>query len=147
MGVRIARKRKPQKQLKIGKRTAKNAFEYQTWQRLCELVGPNKVEYESEKFDYTTSHTYLPDFLVKTKSGKLVYIETKGNGRAFDHSVRTKMINVRDQNPDIDFRILFYSDGKIGPKRKDGSFMKQSDWATKHNFTFAIKNIPVEWFD
>ncbi len=106
-----------------------------------------RLEYESEKFRYTTEHNYLPDFKITTKKGTTFYLETKGNGRAFDHSVRVKMINVRDQHPELDIRILFYSDGKIGPKRKDGSFMKQSDWAQKNKFQFAIREIPEEWLD
>lgn len=100
-----------------------------------------------DKFNYTSYHTYLPDFKIVTKNGKTIFIETKGNGRSFDHTVRNKMINVRDQNPEIDLRIVFYSDGKIGPKRKDGSYLKQSDWATKHNFIFAIKDVPLEWLN
>lgn len=76
-----------------------------------------------------------------------MWIEAKGNGRQFDNSVRQKMINVRDQHPEIDLRIVFYNDGKIGPKRKDGTYMKQSDWAVKNKFQFAIREIPQEWFD
>ena len=85
------------------------------------MFGKQYVEYESDRFAYTTEHTYLPDFRCTTKTGRVIFIETKGNGRAFDQAVRLKMTNVRDQNPDIDFRIIFYSDGAIGPKRKDGS--------------------------
>jgi len=115
---------------------------------LCEKTGrKHLVEYETEKLDYSTRHTYLPDFKVTTRTGRVIFIEVKGNGRAFDHSVRTKMINVRDQHPDLDIRIVFYSDGKIGPKRKDGSFMKQSDWSKKNNFKFAIREVPQEWLD
>ena len=57
------------------------------------------------------------------------------------------MIAVKEQHPDIDLRILFYSDGKVGSKRKDGSFLKQSDWATKHGFKYAIRTVPEEWFN
>lgn len=57
------------------------------------------------------------------------------------------MIAVKKQYPDMDLRIVFYSDGKIGPKRKDGSFLKQGDWAKKNNFIFAIKDIPEDWFN
>ena len=104
-----------------------------------------RVEYETEKFPYSINHLYTPDFVITKKDGSKLYIEAKGNGRQFDHSVRTKMISVRDQHPEIDLRILFFSDGKIGPKRKDGSFMKQSDWAIKNNFKFAIGTVPIEW--
>lgn len=59
------------------------------------------------------------------------------------------MIAVKEQYPDIEFFIVFHRDGKIGPKRKDGSFMKQSDWATKNGFRFCIgkENIPGDLFE
>lgn len=105
------------------------------------------IDYESNTFEYSVRHSYLPDFKVRTRTGRIIYIEAKGNGRAFDPSVRTKLINVRDQHPEIDLRLVFYSDGKIGPKRKDGSYLKQSDWAQKNKFKFAIKEIPEEWLE
>jgi hypothetical protein len=59
------------------------------------------------------------------------------------------MIAVKKQYPEHKFYIVFHTDGKIGPKRKDGSFLKQSDWAVKNGFTFCIgkDNIPKEWFE
>lgn len=139
------KKNKPQK---IGKRTVKSPFEYTIWQRLNDLLPKGaSVEYESEKFSYTIQHTYTPDYVIRLKDGRLIYIEAKGNGRQFDNNVRQKMIAVKKQYPDMDLRIVFYSDGKIGPKRKDGSFLKQSDWAKKNNFIFAIKDIPEDWFN
>lgn len=135
------------KKTKIGKRVVKNDFEYSTYQYLCEMLPKRMVEYETEKLPYSTQHYYVPDFKITTKSGKVIYIETKGNGRAFDGTVRQKMVAVKEQHPDKDIRIVFYSDGKCGPKRKDGSFMRQSDWATKNDFIFAIKFVPKEWFE
>lgn len=55
------------------------------------------------------------------------------------------MIAVRNQNPDIDLRIIFYKDGKIGNKRKDGTWLKQSDWAVRNKFKFSIGQCPEEW--
>lgn len=134
---------------KIGNRTVKNNFEYDVYKQLVNILGKNiKVEYETEQLEYTVTSNYMPDFiLIHKKDGTLMYIEAKGNGRAFDHKVRQKMIAVKEQHPDKDIRIIFYSDGKIGPKRKDGSFLKQSDWATKNGFKFAIRYIPKEWFN
>lgn len=57
------------------------------------------------------------------------------------------MIAVKDQHPNLDIRFIFYSDGKIGPTRKDGTFQKQSDWSVKNNFKFAIKEVPESWYD
>ena len=121
----------------------RNKFE----QKTGEFLKGKKVkfDYEATKIEYTVSGTYLVDFQFKTKSGKTIYVETKGNGRSFDHATRRKMIAVKQQHPELDIRIVFYSDGKIGPKRKDGSFMKQSDWAIKYGFKYAIKSIPDEW--
>lgn len=121
----------------------RNRFEEKTGDSLL-FLGVD-FGYEDTKISYTVSGTYLVDFKIITKSGKTIYIETKGNGRSFDHATRRKMIAVKEQNPDVDLRIVFYSDGKIGPKRKDGSFMRQSDWAIKHGFKYAIRDIPQEW--
>jgi hypothetical protein len=110
-----------------------------------------KVVYEEEDLPYTVTSVYRPDFRISFKKSDetVAYLEYKGNGRAFDGNVRRKMIAVRDQHPDKKFYIVFHSDGKIGPKRKDGSFLRQSDWATKHKFEFCIgtENIPNEWFE
>ena len=113
-------KKKP---LKIGKKTVRSDFEYRIYQQLLELTTKNKIEYEAEKFPYTITHTYTPDFVVKKNNGEYLFIEAKGNGRQFDNNVRQKMIAVKQQHPHIDLRIVFYSDGNIGPKRKDGSFL------------------------
>jgi hypothetical protein len=123
----------------------RNKFEESTARALKARGIP--FSYEETKIDYTVTGTYLVDFEITTKKGKTIYIETKGNGRSFDHSVRKKMIAVKQQHPDLDVRIVFYSDGKIGPKRKDGSCMRQSDWANKYGFTYAIKEIPESWYE
>ena len=123
----------------------RNKFEQKTGDSL-ESYGV-KFEYEATKIPYTVSGTYLTDFDVITKNNRVLHIETKGNGRSFDGATRRKMIAVKKQHPELDIRIIFYSDGKIGPKRKDGSFMKQSDWAMKNGFKYAIKEVPEEWLE
>lgn len=108
------------------------------------------VEYETETLPYTIEHTYRPDFPIKFRreDGTVSYIEYKGNGRAFTSEVRQKMIAVKARYPQYKFFIVFHTDGKIGPKRKDGTFMKQSHWAKKHGFEYCIgkENIPESWF-
>lgn len=141
---------KPKKKyvgLKIGKKTTKNPFESGTW---LELSKANVVvEYESVKLPYTTEHVYIPDFKVgrKTKGNgpPFFFIETKGNGRSWTPQVRAKMLAVKDQWPELDIRLLFYTDGEFGTRRKDGSRQRQSEWAIKHGFPYAIRNIPEEW--
>jgi hypothetical protein len=140
------RKRAKQQLLKIGKKTVKSKFEHEVYNQLRELLPRGaQVDYESERLPYTIRHEYLPDFVIRTKTGKKIYIEAKGNGRQFDGSVRQKLIAARDQN-DIDLRIVFYADGAIGPKRKNGTRRRQSDWAQENKFIFAVTKIPTEWF-
>lgn len=104
-------------------------------------------EYELKKIHYKLENEYIPDFEIKLTNGSSFFLETKGNGRSFDAHARRKMIAVRDQHPDLDIRILFYSDGKIGAKRKDGTRMTQMEWAKKHGFTAAVRNIPKSWME
>ena len=106
-----------------------------------------KFGYEQTKIPYTVSGNYLVDFEITTKSGKVIYIETKGNGRSFDGHAKRKMIAVKKQHPDLDIRIVFYNDGKCGPKRKDGTYMRQSDWAKRYGFEYSIRTIPESWYE
>ncbi len=122
----------------------RNRFEQKTAQ---DLEG-HKADfvYEKTKFDYVVEGKYLVDFSIKKKNGEMMHIETKGNGLSFDGHVKRKMIAVKKAHPNLDLRIVFYADGKCGPKRKDGTFMRQSDWAKKYGFQYAIKDIPDEWY-
>lgn len=123
----------------------RNRFE----QKTAEFLESKKESfvYEKTKFPYIVEGVYLVDFTIIKKNNQVMHIETKGNGLSFDGHVRRKMIGVKKAHPNLDLRILFYSDGKCGPKRKDGTFMRQSDWATKHGFPFAIKEIPEDWLN
>ena len=125
------------------KRRFRNKFETRTgeWLQKRDI----SFDYESERLAYTVTGKYVPDFIVQTNRGKTLYIETKGNGRSFDAATRRKMVAVRDQHPDKDIRIVFYSDGAFGATRKDGTRLRQSEWADKNGFKWAIKEIPDEW--
>jgi hypothetical protein len=108
-----------------------------------------KVTYETVKLPYIIKHDYIPDYVVTKADGSIVYVEYKGNGRAFDASVKRKMIEVKKQHPEITIYIVFHTNGKSGSRRKDGTYMKQSDWAEKHGFEYCIgrENIPTSWFE
>lgn len=121
----------------------RNKFEEKIGESLTNL-GVN-FGYETERLRYTIEAQYVPDFILLTKGGRKIYVETKGNGRSFDGPSRRKLIAVKREHPELDIRIVFYSDGKCGPKRKDGTFMRQSDWAAKHGFQYAIREIPGDW--
>lgn len=121
----------------------RNKFEQKTGEYL-ELHRTN-FTYETERLGYVVAGKYIPDFIITKPSGGKIYVETKGNGRSFDGPARRKLIAVKTQHPDVDLRIVFYSDGKIGPKRKDGTRLTQGEWATKNGFQWAIKEIPESW--
>jgi hypothetical protein len=87
-------------------------------------------KYESEKIPYVLSKHYVPDFIIKVPNG-LIYVEVKGYLRPED---RSKMVAVKRQHPNKDFRIVFY-----------GSNHKYIKWAVKHGFRYAIGKIPTEW--
>lgn len=122
----------------------RNRFEQKTGEHLAQ--EGIQFEYETERLSYTVEGKYTPDFIITTESGRKIYVETKGNGLSFDGHVKRKMIAVKKAHPELDIRMLFYSDGKCGPKRKDGTYMRQSDWAKKYGFPCAIKTIPEEWY-
>lgn len=123
----------------------RNKFEKDTGDHLASKKV--KFEYETEKLEYTVAGRYIPDFIIRKKDGSKIYIETKGGGRSFDGPSRRKLRAVQEQHPEIDLRIVFYADGKCGPKRKDGTFMRQSDWSKKYGFRFSIGTIPESWLD
>ena len=99
-----------------------------------ELKGAKvKAAYESEKIPYVIHGRYIPDFILTTKTGKKIYLECKGYLRP-EH--KRKMVAVKRQHTDLDLRILFYASNK-----------KNSKWAIKHGFKYAIGSIPKEWLE
>ena len=147
MSNRIKTKRRKKAPLpKIGRKKVRSNFELEVYKKIKELLPKSyTVDYEPDKIEYTIQHTYTPDFKITRPDGSFFYIEAKGNGRQFDSSVRQKMVAIKNQRPDLDIRMCFYADGKVGNTRKDGTFMRQSDWANKAEYDFCIRNVPKEW--
>ena len=101
------------------------------------------VLYETEKLSFTwpeRSATYTPDFLITKHDGNVMYIDTKGRFVVED---RQKMLLVREQNPDLDIRLVF---SNCNQKLYKNSKTTYAMWCTKHNFVYAHKRIPEEWF-
>ena len=59
-----------------------------------------KYEYECSKVSYTISHMYCPDFVLPNG----VILECKGY---WDSADRKKIKSVKEQNPDLDLRMVF----------------------------------------
>lgn len=89
------------------------------------------TEYETEKLNYVVEKVYIPDFIVYDKYGNKIYIEAKGR---FLPSDRTKMLKVREANPNLDIRIIFMQDNYL-TKRK---IQRYTDWATNHGFISSV---------
>ena len=108
--------------------------------QLAKGLADNKVkfEYESKKFLYVPKpRTYTPDFYLVESD---IYIEAKGH---LDKADRVKMALVKQQHKDLDIRFVFMN---ARNKIYKGSRTTYADWCNKHNFRWAEKSIPTEWF-
>ena len=87
-----------------------------------------------------TKHTYTPDFVITTASGKQIIIETKGRWLAPD---RQKMKHVVEQHPDLDIRMVFTNPNARLSKVSKTTY---AIWCqTKLAIPWAGKDIPNEW--
>ena len=122
------------------KPTLKSNLEYKFLEELKALKSKHKynLEYESEELKYYIAKTYIPDFTLKYRDGRVLHLEIKGYFRPED---REKLRAVREANPKLDVRLVFDKDNKIHAKSK----MRYSDWCNKYKFLFAIGHIPEEW--
>lgn len=83
-----------------------------------------------------SERSYTPDFWLPDYG---FYIEAKGK---FAPSDRKKMQLVRENNPDLDVRILFMSDNKT---TKRGT-KRYSDWCEDNGYLYCIgPEVPEEW--
>jgi len=108
----------------------KSAFEKEVY-----LAAKQKGwEYEAEKFDYTSAHTYTPDF---SKKGAVVRLESKGR---FRQGEPKKYLDIRKDNPHIELVFVFMNPNvpmPLAKRRRDGTKATISEWATKNNFQWC----------
>ena len=102
------------------------------------LAGINPC-YESRKLPYRVeeTHNYTPDFPV-TKS---LIIETQGRFQTAD---RMKMLKIKAQYPDIEFRFVFTNSKARISKASQTTYAR---WCEKNGFKYADKLIPNEWIE
>lgn len=93
--------------------------------------------FETLKFPYSVEekHIYTPDFPV----GRKIIIETKGRFRPSD---RMKMLEIKKQYPEYDFRFVFSSSSKRILKTSKTTY---GMWCEKNGFKYADRLIPDEW--
>ena len=98
-----------------------------------------KYEYERDVIVWVQpaqTRKYTPDFFLPNG----IIIEAKGKWTIED---RKKMVNVIEQNPDLDIRMLFQFDNKLNKRAK----MRYSSWCERRDIPYAIGKIPEEWLD
>jgi Phage endonuclease I len=101
--------------------------------------------YEKDKVRYVVparEAKYIPDFKIGN-----IYLEVKGTfqrrGASGSVQERQKLILVKEQNPELDIRLVFQNADQ--PIYK-GSKTTLAKWATDNGFPFATGGVvPAEW--
>ena len=109
-------------------------------------------EFETLKIPYqipASNHKYTPDFIITTKSGKTLIIETKG---IWTYQDRVKHLLIREQHPELDIRFVFdRSKSKIS-KKSTTTYADICSGLGRGKFKdvvwkYADKRIPEEWIN
>ena len=124
---------------------------------VAEQLDLNNIEYTYEdtntKIKYVKpaiNRSYLPDFLIRSKSGKHIYVEAKG---IWDYNDRYKHLLIRQQHPEYDIRFVFQ---RAKQRIRKGSKTTYRDICEGHGrgifkgVTWHYSDngiIPREWFN
>ena len=123
---------------------------------IADQLTREKIDYRYEPVDgklaYTvpaSKHSYLPDFYIKTRSGKTIIIEVKG---IWVYQDRMKHLLLRKQHPDLDIRFVF---SNARNRIRKGSKTTYADICEGHGkgmfkdmiWQYSNKTIPKGWFD
>ena len=106
-------------------------------ERVADLLSGLGVsyEYESEKISYVIQHHYTPDFVLPNHT----YLECKGYWDAAD---RRKIKNVKEDNPDIDLRMVFQSPYNTISKKSKTTY---AQWCERHDIPWtSYHDIPLD---
>ena len=92
-------------------------------------------QYETTKFAYTIPHNYTPDFILPNG----VILECKGY---WDSEDRRKIKSVKEQNPDIDLRMVFQAPFNTITKKSKTTY---AQWCDRYNIPWtSFQNIPLK---
>jgi hypothetical protein len=122
-------------------RTTSNGIRVKSGYELKIMEANPDLIYEPTTFQYILN--YVPDYLLVTRSGKRIYIESKGRLTQTD---RTKMRSVKINNPSIDIRFMF--ENAFKKLTSSPRSMTYAQWCDKHGYKFTegVK-IPQQWKD
>ena len=125
--------------LQLTKPTTKTSrYRSQLEKKVAELLVNLDVtfDYETTKIAYTIPHNYYPDFILPNG----VILECKGY---WDSADRRKIKSVKEQNPDIDLRMVFQSPFNTISKKSKTTY---AQWCERYNIPWtSFKNIPLDW--
>jgi len=88
-------------------------------------------------------HTYTPDFFVKTKSGKTVIIEVKGEFNASDRE-KIRIMKKVYFDKGLDFRMIFDRSKSKFSKTNSKTY---GEFCDQYKILYADKEIPNEWLN
>ena len=107
-------------------------------ERVADLLSGLGVsyEYESEKISYVIQHHYTPDFILPNHT----VLECKGYWDAAD---RRKIKKVKEDNPDLDLRMVFQSPYNTISKKSKTTY---AQWCERHGIPWThFHDIPLDW--
>jgi len=109
------------------------------YEKTIKQLSDKRIKYEPIKLEYIVKKEYSPDFVLPNG----ILVEAKGNFRSTFE--RTKMLLIKEQNPEYEIRFLFQNPNL--PIQK-GSKTTYAKWAEKKGFKWASgEQIPQEWVD
>ena len=115
----------------------RSGLEEKIAQQLTEAGIDPKFETIKLSYKVNKNCTYTPDFPV----GKRIIIETKGRFQTAD---RMKMLLVKEQHPEYEFRFIFTNSKAKISKVSNTTYGR---WCEKNGFKYADKLIPTEWIE
>ena len=123
---------------------------------IADQLKKNSIEYSYEpewgKLEYTVPAKkckYLPDFYIKTRSGKQIIIEAKGIWVFVD---RLKHYLIKKAHPELDIRFVFSNPKSKIRKGSKTTYADICDGKGRGMFKgikwqYATKKIPHSWFN
>ena len=119
-------------------KTKTSKFRSQLEKRVADLLTELGVtyEYETTKIAYEIQHNYNPDFILPNG----VILECKGYWESSD---RRKIKSVKEQNPDIDLRMVFQAPFNTISKKSKTTYAK---WCEQRDIPWtSFQDIPLDW--
>ncbi len=112
-------------------------------QKLTEYFDEHDIQWEYEPIKIPwqpVTRMYKPDFKITLPSGEQFFLEAKGY---FDGQARSKMIQVKNQHPDMDIRFVFMR-GKNPISAKAKKPTTYEAWAKRYGFPIFEVPLPTE---